>query len=169
LYTPRTGDIVARRDFKGLRDIAIAIGDLAPEATFAVLEFVGARPGQGVCSMFSFGRATGVAIGALEILGLPWCDVAPQTWQRWVRDYLGVTREDGLASCEAALRCSAQPHHRLFSRKKDHNSADAFLMALWGSCRVGEGIRNAGRDDNRVLPPLKDLLAAQAARKSPGR
>lgn len=48
-----------------------------------VVEQVWAMPGQGVCSMFKFGRVTGQVIGALELyLDTRVREVAPQTWQR---------------------------------------------------------------------------------------
>src|SRR5271170_518657 len=63
-------DLDVRRDFKALPAIARAIQDLSAGVTHAVIELVHAMPGQGVCSMFSFGRAAGVADGALA-LALP--------------------------------------------------------------------------------------------------
>jgi crossover junction endodeoxyribonuclease RuvC len=50
----------------------------------AAVESVGARPGQGVCSMYTFGRACGVVDGVLAALGIPRESVAPQRWQKEV-------------------------------------------------------------------------------------
>ena len=51
----------------------------------AVLERVGAMPGQGVTSCFSFGRAVGVVEGVLAAKGIGVTIVPPQTWQRALR------------------------------------------------------------------------------------
>ena len=48
----------------------------------AYVEFVGAMPGQGVASMFSFGHAAGVAMGVLAALGIPHTLVAPPRWKK---------------------------------------------------------------------------------------
>lgn len=52
--------------------------------THAMLEKVGSRPGQGVCSMFTFGCGVGVIKGVLGALGISFTEVTPQTWQKTV-------------------------------------------------------------------------------------
>lgn len=49
-----------------------------------VIEKVSARPGQGVVSMFSFGKSYGTLIGIVDALGLPYILVTPQTWKKTV-------------------------------------------------------------------------------------
>lgn len=127
------------------------------------MEFVAARPGQGVCSMFSFGRSTGVVIGALEASGLPYCDVTPQKWQAWVREFAGLGAKESFESPRMAQQLAMEGYCSLFSRKKDHNTADAFLMALWASYEALDGVKNAGKDDDRRLPPIEQLLEKQKA------
>jgi len=51
----------------------------------AVLERVGAMPGQGVSSMFKFGQAFGTVQGILAALKVPTHLVAPVTWKRHFR------------------------------------------------------------------------------------
>lgn len=46
------------------------------------IEHVGAMPGQGSASMFSFGHAAGVAEGVIAALGLPYSLIAPVTWKK---------------------------------------------------------------------------------------
>lgn len=59
------------------------------------VESVHAMPGQGVSSMFSFGRGFGVILGILAALDIPYTLVAPQTWQRSVLGGLpGVEGKD---------------------------------------------------------------------------
>lgn len=121
-----------RRDFKTLPDIARAIKDLSADVTHAVIELVHAMPGQGVCSMFSFGRAAGVADGALA-LSLPQLiveSVTPQKWQNWFRARYGIVKGQQFNSRELALQIFPDKAD-FFRRVKDHNSADAVLLAHW--------------------------------------
>ena len=48
----------------------------------AYVEQVGAMPGQGVSSMFSFGHAAGVVAGVLGAMQIPVTLVTPQAWKR---------------------------------------------------------------------------------------
>jgi hypothetical protein len=126
----RTLDL--RRDFKTLPDIAHAVHDLSAGVTHTVIELVHAMPGQGVCSMFSFGRATGVADGALALCfnGLIVEEVAPLRWQNFFRKHYDMGRDWQFDSRALALRLFPA-HANLFKRVKDHNSADAVLLAVW--------------------------------------
>lgn len=122
-----------RRDFKTLPDIANSIKYLSDNAgiTHAVIELVHAMPGQGVCSMFSFGRAAGVADGALALCFPGQVEsVAPQKWQNWFRLTYGIGKEQAFDSRALAIKILPE-HADLFKRKKDHNTADACLIAVW--------------------------------------
>lgn len=91
----------------------------------AVLERVGAMPGQGVSSMFQFGRGVGMVEGVIGCLALPLTYVSPVVWQRAVN-----TRGGKDASrARAAELLPAYAH--LFIRKKDDGRADAALLAWW--------------------------------------
>lgn len=46
------------------------------------LEKVGAMPGQGVVSMFSFGQSVGYIKGVLESFMIPYQEITPQKWKR---------------------------------------------------------------------------------------
>lgn len=130
------GRIEARRDFKCLRDIAIAVSVLQQGTTDAVIEQVGARPGQGVVSMFSFGKSTGVALGtayAHQLYHMQ--EVSPQRWQNWCRKEFGIPRPQEFDSRALALRLFPA-HADLFKRKKDHNTADAVLLGYWKLCQL---------------------------------
>lgn len=48
----------------------------------AIVEKVGAMPGQGVSSMFSFGRSVGIIEGVLAARQIPVTFVTPQAWQK---------------------------------------------------------------------------------------
>ena len=91
----------------------------------AVLERVGAMPGQGTASMFQFGRGVGMLEGTLAALQIPTEYVAPLVWQKAVGSRDG---KDGNRQRAAEL-FPAYAH--LFARKKDNGRADAALMAYW--------------------------------------
>ena len=125
------GHFDVRRDFKLRPDIALAIRDLAGDVSRAVMELVHAMPGQGVCSMFSFGRASGVADGALAVcLACPVEEVFPQKWQNFFRQWQRLRKEDPFDSrvIAANILPSSSPY---LTRVKDHNTADAVLIAAW--------------------------------------
>lgn len=131
------------RDFKHLRDIAFAISELSTEGSRAVLELVAARPGQGVSSMFTFGRATGVALGALYLTRTAFIETTPTRWQAWAAKHAGWRAPFDSRGVLGVLRPECLP---TVVRKKDHNTADAMLMALWGAAMVGAGTWVTSRD-----------------------
>lgn len=94
---------------------------------FVAIEKVHAMPGQGVTSMFSFGRGFGTWLGILAALSIPHTTVAPQTWKKIMLADGG--KEKG-ASRVKAMQLFPQIADQL-SRKKDHGRADALLMAAW--------------------------------------
>lgn len=166
LYTPSTGEIEAERDFVNIGDVAKAVRKLGQDATFGVLEFVSARPGQGVTSMFHFGQAAGVPVGVMETIDLPWIDVVPQTWQRWVKEFVGLEPKQPFLSAEVALQCSREEYHHLFKRSKDHNTADAYFLALWGAVHAYSRPKASGGNCSQSrLPLLERMLEKQAARR----
>ncbi len=95
------------------------------QVAMVYLEKVGARPGQGVVSMFNFGRSYGAVEATIAVLGLPLTYVAPQSWKRAA----GLLRADKDASRGRVLDLypNADVH-----RKKDTGRADAVLIALFG-------------------------------------
>ena len=95
----------------------------------AVIERVGAMPGQGVSSMFAFGRGVGMVEGVLAALQIPIEYVTPQQWQKAVNMRGG---KDG-SRARAAEIFPAYAH--LFARAKDDGRADAALIAWWGVTR----------------------------------
>ena len=97
------------------------------ETRRVLLERVGAMPGQGVSSMFAFGRSVGILEGVLAAYSMEVTIVTPQTWQKatGVRD-----GKDG-ARLRATQLFPAYAH--LFARKKDDGRADAALMAWYGA------------------------------------
>jgi crossover junction endodeoxyribonuclease RuvC len=90
-----------------------------------VIEKVGAMPGQGVTSMFNFGRSAGIIEGVVAALQRPYTYVTPATW----------TKAVGRAAGKDASRMRAMElfpsKAELFKRAKDDGRADAALIAYW--------------------------------------
>lgn len=97
------------------------------ELCHVFIEKVGAMPGQGVTSMFNFGKGFGIWIGILAALELPHTFVTPQAWKKLLMQ--------GMADKDAA-RIRAQELFPqsivLLNRKKDIGRADALLIAEYG-------------------------------------
>jgi crossover junction endodeoxyribonuclease RuvC len=93
----------------------------------AYVEKVFAMAGQGVTSVFSFGRSLGVVEGVLTTLKIKTTLMTPQTWQKG----LGMT--GGKDGSRARAMELFPEQTALFKRVKDDGRADAALIALWGS------------------------------------
>jgi hypothetical protein len=90
-----------------------------------IVEQVNAMPGQGVTSMFSFGRSLGVLEGALAGLYIPYVHVTPAVWKKKMQVN---SSKDGAR--ELAMRTWPSKAD-LFKRKKDDGRAEAALLALY--------------------------------------
>lgn len=90
-------------------------------------ERVGAMAGQGVTSVFSFGRSFGMIEGILAALHLPVTYVAPATWVK------AVGRGQGKDASRARAMEIFPNNQTDFKRVKDDGRADAALIAYWGS------------------------------------
>jgi crossover junction endodeoxyribonuclease RuvC len=97
------------------------------KADLAIVEAVHAMPGQGVSSMFAFGRAMGVIEGALAGLSIPQTLVPPSEWTKAMRVKGG---KDGARNRAIELY---PRHSNLFARVKDDGRADATLIATYGA------------------------------------
>jgi crossover junction endodeoxyribonuclease RuvC len=94
----------------------------------AYVEQVGAMPGQGVTSMFTFGRAAGVVDGELGYMGVDPVYVPPRVWQARLGLLPGSDKES-----HRVLAATLYPDHaKMFSRVKDDGRADAALILHYG-------------------------------------
>lgn len=98
----------------------------ADQGAVAVVEQVGAMPGQGVSSMFAFGQAFGIVLGVMAGLAIPVQTVTPGKWKKAA----GLNAGKDAARAKAAQKWPA--HAREFSRVKDDGKAEAALIAAWG-------------------------------------
>ena len=103
--------------------LADRIRQMSPN--IAIVEAVGARPGQGVSSMFKFGVSYGCVIGVLGTLAVPRHFVTPSTWKKYF--HLSSDKEGSRAL--ALQRFPITGHH--FARRRDHNRAEAALLCLY--------------------------------------
>jgi crossover junction endodeoxyribonuclease RuvC len=134
-YFPTAADRIASEDLPiagGLIDaanLAARIEQMRPD--FAIVERVGAMPKQGLASTFRFGQSCGAIIGVISVLKIPIHFAAPTKWKRFYG--LGSDKEEARS---LAIRlfpaCASQ-----FSRKKDHNRAEASLLALYAARVIG--------------------------------
>ena len=90
-----------------------------------IVEKVSAMPGQGVTSMFSFGRSLGIIEGIVAAYDIPVTYVTPGVWTK------GIGRGAG-KDASRARACELYPsHQKSFSRVKDDGRADAVLIGAW--------------------------------------
>jgi crossover junction endodeoxyribonuclease RuvC len=121
------GTVKRRIDSAGLAAIVREWrAQLGPDSELAVLERVGAMPAQGVASVFSLGHTAGACEGVLLALGCPVEFVAPAVWKRAA----GLGRDKADSRAKASLVFPG--HAGLWTRVKDHNRAEAVMLAHYG-------------------------------------
>jgi Holliday junction resolvasome RuvABC endonuclease subunit len=108
--------------------LAERILQMAPDV--AIIEEVGAMPGQGVSSTFKFGYAAGSIAGVIAALKIPYRRVSPSTLRKYWKIPGGREGKDKSRALAVQLFPACAD---LFSRKKDHNRADAALLARYGA------------------------------------
>jgi len=102
-----------------------------PGIELAAVENVHAMPGQGVTSMFCFGRGLGTVLGVLGALNVPIVQPSPQ---RWKKDILGdrydrSTKEGTMAWAAARYPLAETVLPRC--RKPHSGLCDALALAAW--------------------------------------
>ena len=103
---------------------ALEIADTAEQKLTAHVEQVSAMPGQGVTSMFNFGRSLGIVEGVLGGLEVPMTFVTPQ---RWKKQWSLVGRDKDASRTKAIAMYPEMAH--MLTRKKDNGRADAIFIA----------------------------------------
>jgi len=103
------------------------------------IERVGAMPGQGVTSCFTFGCGWGIIRGICAALHLPYTLVHPVTWKKVVCRDMSQGKD---AAIIVAKRLWPDVSLRRSDRsKKDHDGmADALCIAEWGRRAWKEGL-----------------------------
>lgn len=104
------------------------------QPSMIVIEDVSARPGQGVTSMFTFGRTLGFAHGLVAPLAVPVHFVTPSVWKR----SLGLLKADKAASREKFRELFPASAHLVESVGKGTAIAEAALIAYYGKVTYGK-------------------------------
>lgn len=103
------------------------------ENAIACLEQVGAMPGQGVTSMFSFGKSAGFLEGVMQAFGIKYQLIRPQTWKKEFG--LNSSKQKSIDVCRKLF-----PEISLLRTekcKKPHDGmAEALLMAEYAKRRM---------------------------------
>lgn len=139
--TTVTGKGTVKREINGallagiLRDIAGNAQASDDEGYTAILERTSAMPGQGVSSMFSMGVSRGVILGVLGALAIPYEEVVPAVWKR----HFNLLGKDKDAARTLAIQMFPGMAAQL-ARVKDHNRAEALLLAAYLKQKHGQGL-----------------------------
>ncbi len=112
------------------------------QVELAVIEAVGAMPGQGVASTFRFGLGYGLWLGLLAAPGIPHQAVTPQAWKKVI--LAGTARDKAAAIAFASRR---YPGLSLLATPRSsvaHDGiADAVCLAEYARRQVG-GVEGDG-------------------------
>ena len=100
---------------------------------FVTIEKVSSMPGQGVASMFSFGKNFGTWLGILAALKVPSQQVAPVSWKKKMMRDSGKEKD---ASRVKAMQLFPNTSKDL-CLIKHHGRADALLIAEYGRIQLG--------------------------------
>lgn len=107
-------------------DIVSQIPAISRKEITVYLENVNSMPGQGVSSVFSLGDTFGSIRAVCACMGLKTTFISPVKWKK----HYGISSDKEVAR---ALAINMFPEMSdLFKRKKDHNRAEAALIARYG-------------------------------------
>jgi crossover junction endodeoxyribonuclease RuvC len=106
-------------------ELSMLIEQFKPDGV--VIELVGAVRGNGLTSMFNFGRAFGTAIGVVSAQKIPVHFPTPTKWKKHFT--LSTDKEESRRRAVERWPACADS----FSRRKDHNRAEAAFLALYGA------------------------------------
>jgi crossover junction endodeoxyribonuclease RuvC len=122
-HTIKSGTKMKRKiDLHGL---AAIVGERKLLVKLGVVENVGAMPGQGVTSMFSFGFSAGCAQMALAAMSIPMQLVTPAVWKKDMK--LNNNKDDARRAASRLMPKHA--HH--WPLVKHDGRAEAALLAYW--------------------------------------
>lgn len=167
VWGPYDNYLTRRTDFKSAKELVESVYELAtPDVLAAVVEHVHSMRSDGRKSAWTFGLATGTAHAALNLRGVPWIEVAPVRWMNYIRKKLHWSWDEEFDSREAARTIlQSSEYSSMFKFKKDHNTGDAFCMAVW----LADHINKMPDSSNRTgalkrLPTLFELKQMGAER-----
>lgn len=107
---------------------------------YTFIEQVHAMPGQGVTSMFNFGRGFGSIEGVLAGLSLPLYYVTPQAWYKQLSKITIPNKGSGSKKDLVAAFVRAHgPKELDLEKKKNYGLADAYMIARYGARLIHDG------------------------------
>ena len=107
------------------RILAALVTEFGAQNIVCGIEKVNAFPGNGSVSSFSFGKNAGVLEGLVCGLSIRYELIHSKTWQKiWLKDVEGTDTK-----ARSILAASRMFPDLVLKRKKDHNRADAVLIA----------------------------------------
>lgn len=126
---PTVGELHKRR-------VAAAVLDFirSEKIDHAFIERAQAMPDQGSSSGFIYGRAVGALEMAIAGCLLPWTAIESTAWKK----AHGLMKSEKENSRQRALQLFPEGAHFL-ARKKDHNRAEACLIAAYGLALINSG------------------------------
>lgn len=102
---------------------------LCADKPIAAVEKVGSFSGQGVKSMFSFGKSAGYIEGVLSAFGIPYQLIPPATWKRSF-SLIGKDKKASIETCQRLFPdLNLLPTER--SRVPSDGMAEATLISLY--------------------------------------
>ena len=140
-YEPETGGLIVhdvptyelKRNGKAKREVDLHVlarimDDLTKEPGGSIIvEQVGSMPGQGVSSVFAFGKVYGILLGVSAATFVPLEGVTPAVWKK----AMGVTASKDGSRAKASALLPKWSHY--WSRAKDDGRAEAALLAIYAS------------------------------------
>jgi len=111
----------------------------------ALIEKVHSTPNDGHVGAFTFGKATGLVIGCMVGMDIPFDETTPGKWKKDLR----VPADKEMAVHVASRlfpKCRG-----LWTRKKDHGRAEAALIALYLA------VKNGFVPSQPILPRITDV------------
>ena len=115
--------------------VLLEVCQLYQHEAYVFLEKVHAMPGQGVTSMFSFGKSYGYILGVLDAFQMDVTEVDPRTWKK----HFGITadKQESIDKVkELYPGVNLLPTSRC--RKESDGMAEALLLARYGRDMVWE-------------------------------
>jgi crossover junction endodeoxyribonuclease RuvC len=107
------------------------------EKCMACVEKVGAMPGQGVTSMFNFGKSAGFIEGVLSALLIPYQLIPPAKWKREF-SLIGKDKQASIITCRKLFpELDLKRTERC--RTDSDGKAEATLLAEYARRHFGEG------------------------------
>lgn len=115
-----------------MRDIAATYPGIS-----STLELVGAMPGQGVSSMFSFGRTDGSIETAVVAAGIPYSKSTPGVWKKTLS--CPADKDGALLRASQLMPASLAewtPKRGFRTKEQCKGVAEAALIAFYGATRT---------------------------------